>query len=537
MSNPSYYFTLFKKFQCLGHVPEGTAHGVSPGTAGVSFTNPVALYSATRGGVPLIGSTTADTPLWGVLDAKVNGTPSFTFGGLLWKAMPFGAGSAAAWGDPGVGGSELVSAFGAWLAAGKPQDFPAFVTLPGGGTVSGGLDAGASIFVCSSASDNGTRPGSVPSDFWASSLIYLVNRFNGTLANPATLHASDEYYVAAVVGNRGNAVGGKYGSGPGATSSPGLQATAWAMTFGTGGASPAVQLPSLSNLDVTSKSGMNEIYFLPSARYDIVGFRLVVQTVFDGLVLAIESAVADGVFTLPTGVSAEQWLKTPPSHVCLKVAARRDDEGWPAFDASPQVERRIAQKNLVAFDLDLAAPSPSPNITWKYFTVGGPLAALMRILRGSDRELGINTLVVKSDFAGQGARVHLALPRATFAQWIGQDGVRGFEVVERDCRERLRVPFEDHVVLTASGKDEAIRIPCLGDVALPMAMGVEIDQALLKPDLVQRVTVEHRAVVPRFGAGKRNRCYEIAEAVVGGFTLEFRTHRTVSTNQPDGHAS
>src|SRR6185369_15431908 len=142
------------------------------------------------------------------------------------------------------------------------------------------------VFVCSSASDNGTRPGSVPSDFWASSLIYLVDRANGALANPPTLHGTQEYYVAAVIGNRGDAVGGKYGAGPGSTTSPGLQATAWAMTFGTGGASPAVQLPSLSNLDVTSKSGLNEIYFLPSTKYDIVGFRFVVQTVFDGLVNA-----------------------------------------------------------------------------------------------------------------------------------------------------------------------------------------------------------------------------------------------------------
>ena len=215
MSNPSYYFTLFKKFQCLGHVPEGTAHGGSPGPAGVSFTNPVALYSATRGGVALIGSATADTPLWGVLNAKVNGVVSFTFGGLLWKAMPQGAGSAAAWGDPGVGGPALVSAFDAWLAAGKPQDFPAFVTLPNAGTVPGGLDAGASIFVCSSASDDGTRPGSIPSDFWASSLIYLVDRTNGAPANPPTLHAAQEYYVAAVIGNRGNAAGGKVRRGAG----------------------------------------------------------------------------------------------------------------------------------------------------------------------------------------------------------------------------------------------------------------------------------------------------------------------------------
>ena len=42
-SFPSYYFTLFKKFQCLGHIPEGSAHGSNNPPQGVSFKDPVAL--------------------------------------------------------------------------------------------------------------------------------------------------------------------------------------------------------------------------------------------------------------------------------------------------------------------------------------------------------------------------------------------------------------------------------------------------------------------------------------------------------------
>jgi hypothetical protein len=303
-----------------------------------------------------------------------------------------------------------------------------------------------------------------------------------------------------------------------------VQAVAWALTFGTGGASPAVQLPSLSNLDVNSPSGLNDVYFLPSAGYDIVGCRFTVQTVFDGLVAAINDAVANSSFALPTGVTAEQWLKTPPSHVCLKVAVRRDDESWPPYDASPQIERRIAQKNLAVFDVDLAAPSPTPHIKWKFFTVGGPLEALMRLVRSSDRDLGVNTLVLTTDFARQAARVLLAVPRTTFARWIGKEGVKGFEIVERDCREQFRVPFDDHVVLGQTGDEDGIRVPCLDGNVLPMAIGVQIDQAHLKPGTVQRVTLVHRAVVPRFGSGKQNRCYELETATVGGFTLEFRFH-------------
>jgi hypothetical protein len=525
MSNPSYYFTLFKKFQCLGHVPEKTAHGGNAPPQGVSFKDPIALYSASRGGVTLIGSNTSDSPLWGVLNAKVNGQPAFSYGGLNWQPMPLGAGATAAWSDPTVGGQPLVDAFGAWLMAGKPQDFPAFIAFPNAGTVSGALDTGASVFVCSSADDNGTRPGTVPNDFWNSSLIYLVDRSNGNVANPPTLHAAQEYYVAAVIGNRGDTAGGKYAVGPFSAITPGVQATGWALTFGTGGASPAVQLPSLSNLDVSSQSGFNDVYFLPSTKYDIVGFRLTVQTVFDGLVAAINDAVASNLFTLPAGVTADQWLKTPPSHVCLKVAARRDDESWPPFDASPQMERHIAQRNLVVFDVDLAVPSPTPNIKWKYFTVGGPLAALLRTVRRNDADVGVNTLLLRTDFARDAYRVLLAVPRATFARWIGKDGVKGFEIVEQDCHERYRVPFDDHVVLTHTGGENAIRVPCLDDNVLAMAIGVEVDQKRLQPDTANRVTLEHRAVVPRFGGGKKNRCYELEEIVVGGFTLEFRTRR------------
>jgi hypothetical protein len=108
MPNASYYFTLFKKFQCLGHVPEGSAHGGNTPPAGVSFKDPVALYNATRQGVALIGSNTSDSPLWGVLNARANTQPSFTYQGLNWLPMPIG--TPVAWTDQDVGGLPLVGA-------------------------------------------------------------------------------------------------------------------------------------------------------------------------------------------------------------------------------------------------------------------------------------------------------------------------------------------------------------------------------------------------------------------------------------------
>lgn len=519
MSNPSFYWTLFKKFQSLGHVAEGTFHGSAGGFAGVGFTDPTALLSMSHNGVALFGTTTATTPLWGVLNAKANGTGSFTYGGQVWQPMPQGSSAAAAWAD--FGGVPLVNAFTDWINAGKPNDFPAFILIPNGGTVPGALDAGGSKpFVCSYATDDGTV-GAVPGDFWATSLIYLVDPMNGNLATPSTLHGSAEYYVAAVIGNRGDAAGGKYAANPTTVQSPQLQAEAWALTFGTGGASPGVQLPSLSNLDINLKDGIYDVYSLKPGKYDICGFRFKVQTVFDGLVAAINDAVAHGTFSLPMGVNAQTWLETPPSHCCLKVAVRRDDQMWPAYDASPQTERRIAQKNLVVFDVDLAAPSPNPNINWKYFTVGGPLQALLAHLHPSDPDLGVNELIVHTDVDPQAAKIVLAVPKQTFARWFDQHQVRGYSISYQNQSDKFSVPFLDHVVLTMDQRQNRLLVPFLGEHVLPLAMGVQFDKTRFKDGSVVRVSIEHRSKVPVFN---KRPCYDAAEVVVGGFTVELRFH-------------
>jgi hypothetical protein len=528
MANPSYYFTLFKKFESLGHVMEGSFHGAAPGPQGVNYTSASNLLTMIRTGgtLPLIGATTAASPLWRVLDAKANGTGSFTFDGQTWLPMPLGTGADAAWAD--FGGLPLINAFAAWIAAGRPNDIPAFITPHGAGTVPGAADAGgAKPFVCSSATDDGTRPGSppIPSNFWASSLIYLVNPASGLQATPATLQNGAEYYLAAVVGNRGDAAGGKYAgpTGPAAAVSPQVQASGWAMAWGTGGSTPAVQLPSLSNNDITSTSGVFDLYFLKSMRYAIVGFRFLVKDVFDGLILAINDAVADGVFTLPTGVSATDYITTNPSHVCVKVGIRRDDAGWPANDASPLLEPRIAQRNLMVFDVDNLPPSPMPNIIWKYFTVGGPLSKLLRSFWTRDAAIGQNTLLLRAEAMKKFGRVHLAVPRATFKKWIGgPQGLKGFEILDRDCNKGLGVPFVDHVVLTPKDEKAAFRLPFMDEHALAMAIGVEVDPKRFQPGDVRRIELEHRAVLPVFGSGKEKRCYRPAEQAVGGFTIEVR---------------
>lgn len=86
MATPSYYFTLFKRFESLGHRAEPAYHGNVGGYASVEFRDADKLYTLARGGVPLIGTKpgmptdvpAGDTPLWMVLNAKAMSLPAFS---------------------------------------------------------------------------------------------------------------------------------------------------------------------------------------------------------------------------------------------------------------------------------------------------------------------------------------------------------------------------------------------------------------------------------------------------------------------------
>jgi len=273
---------------------------------------------------------------------------------------------------------------------------------------------------------------------------------------------------------------------------------------------------------VNSTAGQYDVYFLKSRAYDIVGFRFPVKPVFDGLILAINQAVSDGVFTLPSGVTATDYITTSPSHVCVKVGIRRNDQGWPANDASPLIEPRIAQRNLVVFDTDNLPPMSMPNVIWKYFTVGGPLASILREFWSRDQVIGQNKILLRSNFSRNAGRVHIAVPRQTFERWIGKEGVRGFKIADGERDRKLGVPFVDHVVLTPRETGASFRIPFMDEHCLGMAIGIEFNPKLLEPGSIYRTVLEHRAVLPTFGRGRDKRRYRPQEQSVGGFTLELR---------------
>ncbi len=140
MANPSYYFTLFKKFQVMNHVPHEDDHGASPPAGGFDLKDPEAAFgSSGRSPPPLLGEPATinpmECPLWAVLNAKaMNATAGPVFLGTTWPPMP--AFDTPAWLEFQINAPapRVVKTFSNWIEAGKIKDIPHDVisTVPGG---------------------------------------------------------------------------------------------------------------------------------------------------------------------------------------------------------------------------------------------------------------------------------------------------------------------------------------------------------------------------------------------------------------------
>lgn len=500
MATPSFYFTLFKKFQVLGHVPAGTNHGA--GVGGFNLNQPTAIFGASGTG-NLLGASNnpADSPLWAVLNSRAMGNAGFTpvvVGGGSWPTMPVG--SPASWTEFQVNAPapKLVKVFGDWIAAGKADDIPTGVlgqVPPAIKRTSGGI----ALFVCNLPGDDGVAP--IPANYWATSLIFLTDPATGATVNPSQLAATAEYHLTAIVGNRGNTGAGRYLAGGGG---PKIEGEAWVMVWNTG-FSPAVKLPALSNLDVAATSPKYEVYFLKAGSYDVVGFRLPVQTVFDGLVKAIEDADVD-----LGGLTPEQWVHAQNAHLCTKVLIRHANEGWPAPGDTPFQSRRVAQKNLAPIAVDLTVVEPEPQIEWTHFMLGDT----QRIIE-ADRRAGWHQLSIENRVRGVPLGVYLAIPRSAFQEMVLGDRLRGFKVVENGPLP----PMPKAVVLRCESVRNAVVIRPLGDRRfLAASLGIEYRRSQMKPGRQGVIQVVQRTVLPVFDPGRRN--YKLQSVVVGGFTLD-----------------
>lgn len=509
----SYYFALYKRFQVLGHVPTATYHG--QGTGGFNLTNPQAVFGSTNSG-SLLGPTASppDSPLWAVLNSRAMGNPGFTpvdVNGKNWPTMPDGSGSQPpAWAEFQVNAPppKLVSVLGSWISGGQVNDVPTGVIAQVPAPLKARLDPGTRVFACSMAGDDGVT--ALPSNFWATSLIFLTDPSSGATVQPQSLAATEQYALTAIVGNRGEIPGGRYASPAGQP----VECQAWAMVWNTG-MSPAVKLPALSNLDVDSINGTYEIYSLPGGRYEVIGFRMAVQTVFDGLVKAIGDSEVD-----LGGLTPTQWVHAKDAHLCAKVMVRVAGEGWPSLQDSPTADRRMSQRNLAPFATNLAVETTDPAIEWKNFMVGDTSS-----VQAFDRRLGTHVLSVESTLPREATIAYLAVPSRIFATLIGDAGLDGFTVLDEPTAAALTPPFPDCVVLRCLGPDNAVRLPALGTGRyVAMSLGVQYLPSKLRPGRIGEVTVRQRTAMPRID--EKRQCYEVGLETVGGCTLRLTAYRS-----------
>lgn len=503
----SYYFNLYKKFQVLGQVPSNNVHAT--GTGGFNLSNPSSVFGNSDSGA-LLGTSPANSPLWAVLNSGAMGNAAFSpvnIGGVSWPTMPVG--NPAGWSDFQLSAPapKLVDTFADWIIAGKTDDIPNAVIAAKPTTITS-TSPGTDLFVCSIGDDNGTRPGSVPSNYWATSLIYLVDPLTGNAVNPLNLASSSEYYLAAIIGNRGDTKTGRFSSPPGSK----VEATAWVMVWNTG-MSPAVQLPALSNLDDSDYSGAYESYFINEGSYDEVGFRLNVQDVFNGLVAAIEDSGTD-----LGGLSPEQWVHAQGAHLCSKVMVREGNDPWPQLGDTPFTDKRIAQKNMAPFAIDLSVTDNDPNIQWSNFMVGDVIEFLA-LARKFNPDFGEHQLTFRPQLKMKGMRVYLAIPIRSLSRWAKQLVFNGFKKVDDNDIKR---PFPKCEIFELVEDEGTLAVPALHGEFLALSLGIEYKtKDIIKQKITEigQVHVEQRTTAPKFD--RKGKCYEIEKMSVGGLGLEI----------------
>jgi hypothetical protein len=478
-------------------------HGLVTGT----LSSAASSSGPTPGSSPLapVGDTTpVDSPLYQMFAKSIGpaGTVPTTVNvaGQNWPVMPPpepGTGTQAnqVWlqfnaGDP----PPLITAFGQWLMAGRPDDSPKGAisrpTLAANPPPSFPGAEAALLFVASFAADDGRRFGDgeglqgvplahVPWDFWVQSPIFLCNA-SGQVMMPDTLLAGEEYAVAAVIGNSGQGFAGSV-----VHASLAVTVLADAQCFGTL-MSPTVSLPSLGNLDPADTNATYEQFVMLPKSWDVAGFRFNVSNVFSELAAKLDPAKLGG-------KKPAEWLKD--GHPCVKVRIfggeqpnffPPSDPDPPQLTTNPQLNRHIAQHNLAPFDPTLMAMKKP---FWTDFI-------LSQAGRGPN---GLN--IEPQNWPLDQARFWFALPSGPYERYVAKAGHHGFERVG----EGVPKPFPDCVMLRQTTPGARLVIEDHeSEGYFGMALGIEGDPARLVQTRLGDVAVAHTAQDSR---------------VVGGFSL------------------
>ncbi|WP_119274904.1 hypothetical protein [Taklimakanibacter deserti] len=504
----SYYFSIFKKLRVIG---AGGHVNAAPG--GLNLNDPTGIFGGNAKGA-FLGNTPANSPVWAVLNATaINPAPGMVMvGAASWRKMPLGT-APPAWTDFQVNAAppatSIVERLGAWITAGKVNDTPAAViaAMPPPNLLATKPDTTTTVFVASSPTDDGDRPGTVPWNYWETGQIFLTDPQTGATVTPAQFAAGSVYNLVATIGNRGPQ-GGKYAMPPTV-----VQAKALVMVFGTS-VTPAVELPALSNMDDASNNSLYEVYDMPGKKYELVGFRFNAQDIFDGLAKAIETSGID-----LGGLPPDIWLQGQSSvgHVCAKVIVRLDSQTWPLVGDTPLTSNRIAQKNLAPFAIDVQASDPNnPPIVWRNIMAGQAFLTLRDTRRERFKH---NLFRIAGDLPAEGVELFLAIPQKSFERFFNPKLMRSAEPIALVKKYGQKPPMPDCTVLAVkNSKELLLELPNLKEEFVAMSIGVRIDPKKIKVGSQFDLTLLHSAMItpPK----SKGRVPELSEQFAPGLTFQ-----------------
>jgi len=564
MTDPSFYYAIFKKFQAVtggnvtpgfGHVNDDASPELDGGFSLLETQDQYGLYghlgphasdytidnnntklNSAQQPLNALSNDPMQNPLFVMLKASLTpgGAPGpgpyyfVTVNNQEWPVMPppgpGGVVTNAIWKEFNTNAPLLIDAFEAWITNGKIDDAPKGTPLSFAALTQAGAQLkpfpGLSVnnnwpllFVASMPGDDGRRHGDhalpdvpidhVPPAFWASSQIFLTYPTGVPGHLPGTIAFPPSLKPGEeyyVSAIIGNA--GNWGAGRAFQAvPPHMFVQGDALAFNTF-MSPNIQLPSLSNLDPQSINQQYEQYFLAKESYDVAGFRFNVDKVFAGLKAAM-AAAGLGPAQLG-GLSIEDWLKD--SHPCVKIritAGENANTFKPAGNPPPP----LTLDSNPRVDRHIAQRNLAP-FDMTLMAIKKPMWKNFIVAQAGT---GVNGLSMQHNLPLATVQVLIAIPRQAYERYIDPKtskggAMRGFELIDGKGREAVPKPFPDAVILQQTSQTAEIHVADHGlgrERYFGMAIGFAGDPARLRDTRLGDIAVAHTA----------------QDGIVGGFTL------------------
>jgi hypothetical protein len=561
MTDPSFYYAIFKKFQAVtggnsapgfGHVNDDASPELDGGFSLLETQDQYGLYghlgphasdyiidnnntklNSAQQPLNALSNDPMLNPLFVMLKTSLTpgGAPGpgpyyfVTVNNQEWPVMPppeypGGAVKNDTWKEFNTNAPLLIDAFETWITNGKIDDAPKGAPLSFAALTQSGAQLkpfpGLSVnnnwpllFVASMPGDDGRRHGDhavpdvpidhVPPQFWASSQIFLTY----PTGVPGHLPGTMAFPPSLQPGEEyyvSAIIGnaGNWGAGRAFQGvPPHMFVQGDAQAFNSF-MSPNIQLPSLSNLDPQSVNQQYEQYFLAKESYDVAGFRFNVDKVFAGLKAAM---VAAGLTPAQLGgLTIDEWLKG--SHPCVKIritAGENNNSFKPAGNPPPP----LTLDSNPRVDRRIAQRNLAP-FDMTVMAIKKPIWKNFIVAQAG---AGLNGLMPQHSLPLDLVQVYLAIPKPAYERFIAKGGaVRGFELV----RDPAGKPFPDAVILRQTSPEALIHVADHGlerERYFGMAIGLEGDPARLADRRLGDLAVAHTTQ---------------DGSIVGGFSLRLQ---------------